>query len=109
MMLLRICLIIFAIPTITIAQKVPEGTIQLCGDGIDWKDAPLPFAKGARIAVLEGDPKKEGYFTIRFSMPAYFRIPPHFHSKEERVTVISGNVFVGFGDIHDSTGATKFN
>jgi quercetin dioxygenase-like cupin family protein len=96
------------LPLLSLAQNIPAGTIQLCPGKIEWKEAPPPFAKGARIAVLEGDPKKEGYFTIRFEMPAHFRIPPHFHGKEERVTVISGRVSIGFGDSADTSNATEF-
>jgi quercetin dioxygenase-like cupin family protein len=40
--------------------------------------------------VLEGDPKKEGFFTMRAKLPAGYQIPAHYHPCPERVTVLSG-------------------
>ena len=66
-----------------------------------WRDAPPTLPQGSKIASLEGDPKKEGLFTMRIKVPAGARIPPHFHSRAERVTVLWGEVRVGFGDRFD--------
>jgi quercetin dioxygenase-like cupin family protein len=56
--------------------------------------------------VLEGDPAKPGEFTMRLSMPAGYRIPPHFHPVTEHVTVIEGTFYVGMGETADMTKAT---
>ena len=64
---------------------------------IVWKDAPAVLPAGAKAAILEGDPGKEGPFVIRLKVPAGFRIAPHTHSTIERVTVISGTAKLGFG------------
>jgi hypothetical protein len=32
---------------------------------IQWKDGPVSLPAGAKVAVLEGDPSKEGFFTMR--------------------------------------------
>ena len=53
------------------------------------------------MVVLEGDPRKEGSFTMRLKMPAGYRIPPHTHPAAERVTVISGVVHLGLGATFD--------
>jgi quercetin dioxygenase-like cupin family protein len=50
------------------------------------------------VAVLEGDPTKEGPFTMRLKLPGGYRIPPHTHPKTERLTVISGTFRFGMGD-----------
>ena len=63
-----------------------------------WKDAPPSLPAGSKVAVLEGDPKAEGVFTMRVKLPAGSQILPHEHPKPERVTVISGEVRLGFGD-----------
>jgi quercetin dioxygenase-like cupin family protein len=55
-------------------------------------------APGAEIAVLEGDPAKPGFFTMRLKMPDGYRIPAHSHSQPERVTVLSGTLYLGLGD-----------
>jgi hypothetical protein len=53
------------------------------------------------VAVLEGDPAKEGFFTMRLWLPDGFKIQPHCHPKVEHVTVISGTFNVGMGDKFD--------
>jgi quercetin dioxygenase-like cupin family protein len=70
-------------------------------DHLTWVAAPAVLPAGARLAVLEGDPSKAGPFTMRLSMPAGYRIPPHFHQVDEHVTVISGAFQVGMGDTFD--------
>ena len=56
---------------------------------------------GTRLAVLQGDPSKEGLFVYRLKMPANYKIPPHFHKASENVTVLSGVFSVGVGEKFD--------
>jgi hypothetical protein len=69
---------------------------------IMWKDGPSSLPKGAQIAVLEGDPSKEGPFVFRVKAPDGYRVPPHTHPKTERVTVLSGTFNIGMGDKFDA-------
>jgi quercetin dioxygenase-like cupin family protein len=69
---------------------------------IKWNDGPTSLPPGAKIAVLEGDPNKEGPFVMRLRLPDGYRIPPHVHPKAERVTVISGAFNIGMGDKFDT-------
>lgn len=73
---------------------------------IEWKDGPASLPKGAKIAILEGDPSKEGPFVFRVKVPDGYRIPLHTHPKTERVTVIAGTFNIGMGDKVDEK-ATK--
>lgn len=100
--------ILVLITGIVKAQDKPAGSIQVKPDDVKWVDAPPPLPPGSKLAVLEGNPKSDGLFTIRAMFPPYFKIPVHSHPKDERVTVISGVVYVGFGEIFDSTKATEF-
>lgn len=68
---------------------------------IKWQDGPTSLPKGAQIAVLEGNPTKEGPFVFRVKVPDGYRIPPHTHPKTERVTVISGTFNIGMGEKFD--------
>jgi quercetin dioxygenase-like cupin family protein len=72
---------------------------------LKWGDGPPSLPAGAKIAVLEGDPKKEGLFTIRLQMPAGFKIPAHTHPTAEHVTVISGTLNLGMGPKFDDATA----
>src|SRR5262245_47337908 len=70
-------------------------------DKLVWKDGPPSLPKGAQIAILEGDPSKEGPFVFRIKAPDGYRIPPHTHPKMERVTVVSGTFNIGMGKKFD--------
>ena len=50
------------------------------------------------IAVLAGDPSKDGPYVLRLKMPANYRIPAHHHPTTENVTVVSGSFHAGMGD-----------
>jgi len=49
------------------------------------------------MAVLEGDPRSAGLFTVRFKVEKGFVMPLHTHPRDERVTVLQGKVSVAFG------------
>lgn len=74
---------------------------------MEWKPGPAAIPPGAKMAVLEGDPTKEGPFLIRFQFPDGYHIPPHTHPKTERVTVISGNLLLANGEKLDRNNAKK--
>src|SRR5438874_1841789 len=57
---------------------------------IKWQAGPASIPPGAKLALLEGDPTKDGPFVMRLKLPDGYRIPPHTHAKPERLTVISG-------------------
>ena len=65
---------------------------------ITWKPGPTSLASGAQIAVLEGDPTKEGPFVFRVKVPDGFLIKPHTHPRAERVTVIQGTFNIAMQD-----------
>jgi len=68
---------------------------------IKWQDGPPSLPKGAKMALLEGDPARAGAFVLRVKMPDGYRIPAHTHPKDERVTVISGTLYLGMGGKFD--------
>jgi quercetin dioxygenase-like cupin family protein len=70
---------------------------------IQWQPGPASLPPGAKLAVLEGDPAKDGPFTMRLMMPDGYRIPPHTHPKVEHVTVITGIFNLGMGEKFDLT------
>ena len=74
---------------------------------IEWKTGPVALPSGARMAVLEGDPTKEGPFLVRFQFPDGYHIAPHTHPKTERVTVISGALYLATGEALDRSSAKK--
>jgi hypothetical protein len=73
-------------------------------DTLKWVDPPT--FPGAKLAIIQGDPSKEGLFVYRVRMPGNFKIPPHFHKSGENVTVLAGSFNIGMGEVFDQSKAT---
>jgi len=71
--------------------------------GLHWGPAPAVFPKGAKMAVVSGDPGKAAPFTVELAMPSGYKIPPHFHPTDETVEVKKGTLLVGMGDTFDAS------
>ncbi len=84
-----------------------EPTMLVAAD-LQWRDGPPSLPAGAQMVVLDGDPAKNGSFTIRLKIPAGYKIPPHTHPADERVTVISGAVRLGIGEKFDESAGREF-
>jgi len=97
---------VFTLAPLAFADDHTEGITLNPPDKLEWKDGPPSLPKGAKIAVLEGDPSKEGPFVFRVKAPDGYRIPPHAHPKMERVTILSGTFNIGMGEKFDQK-ATK--
>jgi quercetin dioxygenase-like cupin family protein len=69
---------------------------------IEWQPGPFP---GSEIAVMAGDPKA-GIHTTYLRLASGTRIPPHWHSFDELVTVVEGLILFGQGEKTDA-GATR--
>jgi quercetin dioxygenase-like cupin family protein len=67
-------------------------------ESIQWGAAPPSLPPGAQAAALLGAPGKEGPFVLRLKFPAGFVVPPHRHSKDELVTVLSGRFSITSGE-----------
>ena len=102
--LTRVALCLTSILTVpAFANEHGEGISLHPPKQIQWKPGPPSLPKGAQIAVLEGDPSKEGPFVFRVKAPDGYRIPPHTHPKTERVTVIAGQFNIGMGEKFDQS------
>ena len=91
-------------------MKFPEGSVQhvVRADATPWQPCPPSLPGECTMAVLEGNPGGEDLFTVRFRIEGEFLLPPHWHPKDERVTVISGTVAVAFGADARREDATEF-
>jgi hypothetical protein len=85
--------------TMTVASAAAQSThVLVPADKLQWGLAPPQLPAGAQVSVLEGNPAEKGAMTLRLKFPADYKIPPHWHSMAERVTVLSGALHVGMGD-----------
>jgi quercetin dioxygenase-like cupin family protein len=93
--------------TIATAQGSPSQSdphaVMVMPDQVTWGAGPASLPAGAKAAVLEGNPKEAGAFTMRLSLPDGYRIPPHSHPADERLTIIEGTFRLGMGDKFDES------
>lgn len=77
----------------------PEGALQhaVLSEEIVWRPCPPNLPSGCEIAILEGNPQAPELFTVRFRVSDEFVMPPHTHPRDERVTVLKGQLSVAFG------------
>ena len=76
---------------------------------VEWGAPPPVFPPGAKFAVIAGDPAAKGLVTVRFEMPAGYKIPPHFHPTDEHITVLKGTFTIGMGDVVDKAHAVTLS
>jgi mannose-6-phosphate isomerase-like protein (cupin superfamily) len=70
---------------------------------IQWGEAPPLIPPGAKAAILQGNPSEKDLFTIRLRLPANYKIPAHWHPRDEHVVVLSGALYMGMGDKLDTS------
>jgi quercetin dioxygenase-like cupin family protein len=82
-------------------QKIDRMTIDamevFTTDTLTWKDEPI-LPKGAKSALLVGDPNKAGVLIAYLKFPPHYEIPPHTHPFAEVITVLRGNLGNGMGE-----------
>lgn len=67
---------------------------------INWKDEPI-LPKGAKSALILGDPSKPGVFIAWLKFPPNYPIPAHTHPYTEVITVLKGKLGNGMGEVLD--------
>jgi Domain of unknown function (DUF4437) len=94
-----------ALPTVVSAADAPADHVFINSADMKWMAAPPSLPKGAKLAVLYGDPGKSGPFVMRLMTPANYKIGPHWHSQAENLSIVSGTLYLGRGDKMDKAKA----
>jgi len=89
---------LFLLVAPTLPATAADEHVVISPDNMKWVAAPPAFPKGAQIAVLSGDPSKEGLYVLRLKVPAGYKVPAHTHPNDENITVVSGTFNFGMGD-----------
>ena len=89
-------------PAFAAAGKPKAEAMSINAAEIKWRPAPPDLPGGAEMAVLHGDPSKKAPFTLRLKAPAGFKIPPHWHSNDEYLTILVGTLILHMGDTMDA-------
>lgn len=91
------CLILTLFVTSAFATKNTATTIS--PEQITW--SKLPGHPELQYSVLAGNPLEKGIFTVRMKMPKDYSDIIHSHNLPRYDTVISGALYLGFGDSID--------
>ena len=84
------------------AHQPGESTFKsILPEQVEWQSFPA-FPPSAKLAVLVGDPTREGPYVIRVKVAAGVKLMPHRHPEDRVYTVLSGVFYVGLGDRFDA-------
>jgi quercetin dioxygenase-like cupin family protein len=73
----------------------------ILSEDIEWKPFAA-FPPSVRLAVVVGEPSKEGPYTIRVHVPHGVKLLPHKHPEDRVYTIISGVFYIGLGEQFDA-------
>jgi quercetin dioxygenase-like cupin family protein len=91
------------------ATKAASGAHVILTPGdMKWGPAPPVLPAGAQVAVLDGDPFKPGFFTLRLKFPDGYKIPAHTHPTDENIVVVQGVFKAGMGDAYTESALHDF-
>ncbi len=83
------------------SPKKEASPLLLKQSDLQWGWGPDAFPLGIHAAIVEGDPDLAEPFTMRLNFPPKYRIEPHWTTREQRLTVLSGSISLGLGDRFD--------
>lgn len=69
---------------------------------LKWGEDPA-LPKGAKVAVLVGDPSKAETFVALVKFPPHYKVQPHTHPAAELITILSGSLGNGMGEQFDTS------
>jgi hypothetical protein len=82
----------------TTRKTTTKQPVTINASDVQWGPAPADLPKGAQLGVLHGDPTKPGSYAMRLKVPDGYKIPPHWHTRDEELTIISGTFLLHMGD-----------
>jgi quercetin dioxygenase-like cupin family protein len=80
-----------------------ENTIPAPINPVDLSWISPPGIPGVHIAWVLGAEQRTGLYSLRVKLDQGAMIPPHQHPDERNSTVLSGTLYVGFGDVIDES------
>lgn len=94
-------LALLALTVTTACASAPLSPTPLLPDTLQWFSPPINPA--IRAAWVIGAEAKPGIYALRVQLAKGGRIPPHTHPDERHSTVLSGTLYVGFGEVFDES------
>ncbi|MEO8006820.1 MAG: cupin domain-containing protein [Betaproteobacteria bacterium] len=98
---MRLATVVFAallLQSTLVSAQDRAGPVDLAA--LQWTTLP----NGAKVAVFMGNPKEPGPYGSRARLPANWRVAPHTHPEDGRVTtVVSGVFYWAIGEKFDES------
>ncbi len=73
-------------------KKPQPMTVTSVDKDLVWRDCDDYFPPGCETAVVRSEAGPKGNTDIYFRVPPNYTIPKHWHSSEERITVLTGKM-----------------
>lgn len=70
-----------------------------------WTPQPGNYS----MAVLYGDPSKDGFYVMRLKLPPNWTFAAHYHPGRENVTILSGTFYAGLGSKFDKNALKAYS
>ena len=85
------------------AEITPAAMHEVAANELAWEDIEVPgFLSGMQIAPVHGDPSvADEPYALRLLLPDGYDFPPHFHPRDENVTVLEGTLLLAMGEEFD--------
>ena len=99
---MRRCIaVVFCLVGVLSAAAVGQSNVPfpILPDSLRWVSPPS--VSGLQMAWVLGSEQKPGAYILRVKLEGGARIPPHTHPDERNTTVLTGVLYVGFGEIFD--------
>ena len=103
-----------AVTSVQAGQSAPKASraavtgathVMVMPGDLKWGPVPPVLPAGGQVAVLDGDPFKPGFFTMRLKMPNGYKVAPHWHPTDENIVVVQGVFKIGSGDTFSDSAA----
>ena len=82
------------------AAAQSEAPTPILPDALRWQGPPQIPA--LRATWVLGSERQSGPYVLRVRLAASGLIPPHTHPDQRNTTVLSGTIYVGFGETFDA-------
>lgn len=88
----------------TAAHSEPPVSDMMPSD-VKWEESPFP---GVQKTVISGNPAAAGLYVARTKFAPASKIAPHTHPDTRQATVLSGELYFGFGETFDTSKAKRY-
>lgn len=95
--------VVLALLLATVAATPVAAPLPLLPEQFRW--VTPPGVEGVQGAWVVGGEKAVGPYLLRVKLRAGARMPPHTHPDARHTTVLSGTLYVGFGESADASAA----